>query len=181
MRAIFCLILVGFLNVSAIHDMKQKQDFCFDFDEVMYYHTDIDEQYDAGPAYLKNENDLNDTFPDRQKLDLILSDSYPKSLTDSLFFNDLPKYNYVLNLIEKPHHIAIKSMFCPTNSNDKSIDMCMPLYRDILVFKNNDKIVGLAKICFSCSQIYLLNQNEVPFGLWFDLNYRKLSQFLYNE
>lgn len=27
---------------------------------------------------------------------------------------------------------------------------CVPVYRDILVFKKNDSVVGLSKICFDC-------------------------------
>lgn len=34
--------------------------------------------------------------------------------------------------------------------------LCAPVYRDILVFKKNQKIVGVAKVCFGCTQNYLL-------------------------
>jgi hypothetical protein len=33
---------------------------------------------------------------------------------------------------------------------------CDPVYRDILVFKKDQKIIGVAKVCFGCTQNYLL-------------------------
>ena len=30
---------------------------------------------------------------------------------------------------------------------------CAPMYRDIYVFRNNNKIVGISKICFECQII----------------------------
>jgi hypothetical protein len=149
-------------------------DFCFDFDQVDYYHIEIDEQYDEDPDYMPDENADKAGYDKAQDLDNILIDSYPLTLKDTTFLIALTNSDYSLEKINKARHKELKALFCPSNNNkDKEVYMCMPLYRDILVFKQKNEFVGLAKICFSCDQIYLLNNNEVPFGLWFDLDLAK--------
>ena len=57
-----------------------------------------------------------------------------------------------------------------------STTICAPIYRDILVFKKNNKIVGMAKICFDCSQNYLLFENHILKNT--PLEYPKLEEYL---
>ena len=35
---------------------------------------------------------------------------------------------------------------------------CAPIYRDIYVFRNNNKIVGIAKICFGCQIVDFVSE-----------------------
>lgn len=45
---------------------------------------------------------------------------------------------------------------------------CKPVYRDILVFYLNDKVIGVAKICFTCDQfIFRGAQGETDFFGYF--------------
>ena len=46
--------------------------------------------------------------------------------------------------------------------NDISFEdsKCIPIYRDILVFKKNDSIVAISKICFDCEMQYTLKSNQ---------------------
>ncbi len=42
----------------------------------------------------------------------------------------------------------------------ENVYACAPEYRDILIFKKNEKISGVAKICLSCSQFYLISSKK---------------------
>ncbi len=48
------------------------------------------------------------------------------------------------------------------HKNDISFEdsKCIPIYRDILVFKKNDSIVAISKICFDCEMQYTLKSNQ---------------------
>ena len=37
---------------------------------------------------------------------------------------------------------------------------CAPEYRDILVFRKNNEISGIAKICLSCGQLYFISSKK---------------------
>ena len=39
-----------------------------------------------------------------------------------------------------------------SNQNTKDNSKCLPVYRDFLILKKNNKTVGIFKICFECSQ-----------------------------
>ena len=58
---------------------------------------------------------------------------------------------------------------------------CIPIFRDVLIFKNKSKVVGIAKICFTCNNSVIVgtNANTEEFGMSGD--YEKLSEILYEE
>ena len=37
---------------------------------------------------------------------------------------------------------------------------CAPEYRDFLVFRKNDKVSGIAKICLSCGHFYFISSKK---------------------
>ena len=42
----------------------------------------------------------------------------------------------------------------------ENVYACAPQYRDILVFKKKNQISGIAKICLSCHQFYLISSKK---------------------
>ena len=37
---------------------------------------------------------------------------------------------------------------------------CIPVFRDILIFKKNNKSIGIAKICFECEKSHIVGTNK---------------------
>ena len=70
-------------------------------------------------------------------------------------------------------NIAIK---IPKSKYEKTV----AFYRDILVFKKENKTVGVAKVCFGCSQSIITGTklNTQEFGQSGD--YGRLKKLLYN-
>ena len=80
--------------------------------------------------------------------------------------------------IDKSKFIEINKIFVEKTVN-KSMDYACPAdYRDILIFKNKNKTVGIAKICFECfkNQILGTKANTENFGQ--DGDYEKLEKLL---
>jgi hypothetical protein len=53
---------------------------------------------------------------------------------------------------------------------------CAPTYRDILVFKKDNRIIGFAKVCFQCSQNYIVVDKVIEEDI--DLDYEDLKNIL---
>ena len=57
-----------------------------------------------------------------------------------------------------------------------SMAVCAPIYRDILVFKRDDKIIGIVKLCFSCSHNFVITQKKCAENI--NLDYSSLNDIL---
>lgn len=173
------LILLSSFLIRNVEEIPT--DFCFDFDEVTYYHIEITE--DAIHSLLDVEYDYTDKkeFQDAQHLYEILTMDYPQKITDTTFIDDLVSYNFQVKSISSVRFGPIKKIFCDKNNDEQIRNICLPYYRDILVFKKDNKINGLAKICFTCRQEYLLRPNANLLSIIAHLNYSRLHNFLISD
>lgn len=120
-----------------------------EFDTVYHYNIQIsdDEYYELfDKAQLENEtsilfqmlseNDINDldaTFQSVEKY-------YPnKKMLSSMYNSEIQE--------------IYRGSFFSTDSK------CIAIYRDFLVFKKNNSIVAISKICFDCDTQYTLKSN----------------------
>lgn len=56
---------------------------------------------------------------------------------------------------------------------------CIPIYRDILIFKKNNSVVGISKVCFDCNMNYTLG-SKTDVEIYNNSNdYEKLEKLLY--
>jgi hypothetical protein len=116
----------------------------FDFDEITHYRSDI------------QEGQISGLFEEKSRiLDLILQDS-PDSLSDTAFINDLDQLPFIKTRIDSKHHYEISAIFSDRMRDDSLEAACIAIYRDILIFRKNKQICGLAKVCFSCEKKYIL-------------------------
>jgi len=146
----------------------------FDYDEIQHYHINYDENY--------NENSIQKAKSETDDLilgDLILGD-LPNNMNDLNFIENIEKIGFVKKNINKSNFAKLNEIFIE-KTVEKSVHMkCLPIYRDILIFKKNKKIIGVTKICFSClqNQIIGTNANTENFGQNGD--YMKLKNILIN-
>lgn len=87
------------------------------------------------------------------------------SFLDSLVIIGFEKKTLSLIQMQNIHTIFMQE-------KDEGFDMCMPIYRDILVFKKHNKIKGLAKIAFWCGIVHFIGTNVYPenYGWLIDMN-----------
>lgn len=134
----------------------------FDFDNVDYYFKDI------------NENDVFKVYDDPKSKDKeskeykylqIVEGNYPNLLNNE-FSTNLINNGYYKRRIDSNRFGDLNSIFSETKCDDGYAMACIPVYRDILIFYKEGKIIGIAKICFGCRQYHIIgtDKNLEDFG-----------------
>lgn len=128
----------------------------FDFDKVDYYFKDI------------NENDVFDVYDDPKSKDKeskeynylqVVEGNYPNLLNNE-FSTNLINIGYRKSKINSNRLDDLNSIFSETNCDDSYEMACIPVYRDILIFYKEGKIIGIAKICFDCRQSHIIGTDK---------------------
>ena len=144
----------------------------FVYDQIDHYYNNFDD---------RNFIELNDN-QSRSELDSIkggvLIGLLPRAIKDSSFIEKLPKIDFVRNNISKEKFVKIDSIFIEKAFNKSKAFACVHIYRDLFIFKKQNKIVGIAKVCFHCmgNEIIGTNANTENFGQ--DGDYEKLEKIL---
>ncbi|TPG39995.1 hypothetical protein [Flavobacterium pectinovorum] len=147
--------------------------YYFDFDEIEYYNIDLSEEW------IMNTWDKNKkTQKEERLISIIMQNTPPKSIDDIAFLSYIEDIGFKKQKIFKNKIEKIKDIFRFKQFNMSEQYACMAIYRDILVFKKENKIVGIAKICFGCKQNRIVGTkvNTDQFGQKGD--YKKLYNIL---
>lgn len=59
-----------------------------------------------------------------------------------------------------------------------TVAACIPVFRDILIFRKNKKNSGMMKICFGCHQYRILGTNAKTENFGTDNDYSQLWKIL---
>ena len=116
----------------------------FQFDHVDYFSKDFSERalvtLNLGPRSTGKDTLLN----------ILLLGPRPKSLSDTTLLKDLLSLGFVKKEVPAEKFASLNRIFCERKRLESVATTCIPVYRDILVFKRDNQIVGTAKICFGC-------------------------------
>lgn len=149
--SIFKLLLILILFFSSSSEIDAQESHFFDFDQVDHYSTDISSQGISNIEYQRKKNSYE--YKKISKKDAlflsILRNNYPEKIEED-FPEKLIKYGFKKNDIDKKLYPEINDIFSEKNCNDNLESLCIPTFRDILVFRKKNKIIGIAKICYSC-------------------------------
>ena len=140
----------------------------FEFDEAIHYSI-TDKQIDE----IINKDTLNN-------FDAIFMGDYPTNIYNEKLTMELEKNGYKKSKIVNEKLFSLKSLL-RFEINPKlygTVSACAPSYRDIIILKKDNKISGIAKICFECEQYYFIG-NSFYFSD-FD-EYEDLKELLYNK
>lgn len=148
---VFKLLLILIVFFSSFSEINAQESNFFDFDQVDYYSTDISTQGISKIEYQRKKNSYE--YKKISKKDAlflsILRNNYPEKIEED-FPKKLIKYGFKKNNIDKKLYPEINDIFSEKNCSDNLESLCIPTFRDILVFRKKNKIVGIAKICYSC-------------------------------
>ena len=144
----------------------------FDYNAIDYYTNDYEASKIEELFNYKCKNKL-DSF----MIGIILGD-IPYNISDSGFVEILENIGYKKTQIEKSKFDSIDKIFIEKTTTDNIAYACVHVYRDILIFKKENKVIGTAKVCFSCkaNQIKGTTANTDNFGQEGD--YEKLKNIL---
>jgi len=131
----------------------------FAFDAVDYYKSDIDEN--TAMNLVNTQSPILDSI----KYNLII-DETSENISDEYFVNNLTKAGYKKTEINSADFQQITNLFSEQPEREGLYFACIPIFRDILVFKKNEKVIGAAKICFGCNDYKIIgtNANTKNFG-----------------
>jgi hypothetical protein len=141
MRKLFLFFVVSFLFSSC-----KKEPFFSNFDIIEHYH-------------LKNDP-LLDEIPNDFVWQKIMYNDYPLSIEDKQFYEKISAKNFNKKLFSRKDIDTFKEMFISTTFTDFYTAACVPEYRDILILKKSDTIVGIVKICIGCKMHYIIGKNQ---------------------
>ncbi|WP_080777726.1 hypothetical protein [Chryseobacterium phocaeense] len=169
-------------NTTQQSDQSVEQEFIpkyrklyFDYDGIDHYHISIDEG-----SVMALDTIPNRSKEDQLKLDLIINKT-PRNINDTEFIKSLEKIGFKKSAIPSHNFKKINEIFIEKTVSENIEYACVPVYRDILIFKKKEKNIGIAKICFDChqKQITGTKANIENFGQ--DGDYERLQQILYNN
>lgn len=148
---------------NEISNIKYGKKF-FEYDEIDYYHIEKED------GEIKNlfENQ-NKSKIDRLKSEVIVGET-PDNLKDHDFLNYMDEIGYSKKKIDSAKFAAINKILIEKPYEEATASACIPVYRDILIFKKSNKITGMIKICFNCHQYRILGTkaNIENFGSYGD-------------
>ena len=162
------------LSFMVLFSCKKEPEPFYEFDTVDYYHVDINQ--DERMALFDRQN--NPERDDKIFWDLFFKNTTTKALKDKEFIANLKRLYKIQGTINKKYYGAINNIFSEKfNSSDYTI-ACEPEYRDILIFKKDNKVTGIAKICFECEKSNLIGTNKKTAYLGNENDFSRLKGIL---
>lgn len=145
----------------------------FIYDEIIHYSID----FHGSKLQALSENQHLSVI-DSLKLSVI-SGYIPKDNQDLNFIDKLEEIGYTKKTVDKSEFEAIDNIFSEKKVKEGITTACIPIFRDILLFKMQNKVIGTAKICFECMQHHITGTiaNTNDFGQ--DGDYERLLRILY--
>jgi hypothetical protein len=144
----------------------------FDYDAIDHYHISIDEN-----AVMILDSSQNRSKKDQLKLDILINKT-PKDINDMEFIKSLEKIGFKKSVIKTQNLKKINEIFIEKTVSENIEYACVPIYRDILIFKKQKAIIGIAKICFDCHQKHIVGTNANTENFGQDGDYPKLLQVI---
>jgi hypothetical protein len=172
---ILCSLFLACNSSNSTDKIKTEPNAYFDFDEIEFYNnTNGDADF---VNILKNGKKL---MTDSLKKAVLLFDS-PKSLGDTLFLIKLGEIDYKKINIDPSNYANIKEIFKKKVANNSSVTSCEPVYRNLLIFRNKYKLVGIARICFGCKRHQIVATNITTDDFGQEGDYEKLKMILFKN
>lgn len=159
--------------VSLISCKSETKPF-LDFDHIDYYSLSISDIEEARIRFKKIKSQEDENFLS------ILDGNVSKNLTKDSIITIIESTNYfTLHKVPDSLNSSFSELFSPfLNSGAfffSNSSLCEPLYRDILVFKKNEEIVGAAFVCLWCYKVFYYSQNGFELVI---VNFEELEKLM---
>lgn len=160
MKKALTIILTVAVFICSCKENKAKSEYFFDFDEVVEYKIDISE---TDIVKIKNQKimTVKDSMLLRNAWGYIFT-----SISDKRAVTYLDSIGVEKKVIPSAFYPQINDLFKESDLVYESGTTCEPVYRNIYVFKKNEKVSGVVKICYSCEKSIFISAkgNTQNFG-----------------
>lgn len=132
----------------------------FEFDSVEYYTIDI------GDTEVWALDSAERKSASKARLSQVLTQYDPTTLADSGTVMNLRTIGFIDRAVPSKHFDGLRRIFCEREHADPVFTACVAIWRDILLFRRNGRIVGIAKLCFDCDRSIIIGteKNTENFG-----------------
>lgn len=179
---ILLLILFSFKSAERfVSDSTAKCKPYFHFDQVVHYKFVLPDH----PIWILHDDYLVDTIEvasEKERIKTIRNylqnTEALNQLSDTIAFLQMEQFGFEKHDISKELFAKLNKIFCDRPHEENYVHMCTPVFRDLLIFKLNNKTVGYARLCFGCDVEVIVGstQNTGGFGQSGDFN--KLKELL---
>lgn len=138
--------------ISCNNQNKSEPLTLFTFDKVEHYSTGIKDSIITSINKKKFHN-LNEIEESYLKF---IHENIPTNIKDTSFVSTIEKLKFNKKIIPDSEIKILQEIFSEAFCNEMAESACIPMYRDIYVFKKNNQITGIAKVCFECKIIYFI-------------------------
>ena len=164
------------VEVASKKVLKKELRPFFDSDKIDHYYLDFSKR--------EFEHSSNDNIAQKEKkkeFSGFFYGYYPDSIPKKDFEKLLLKYEYKKSNLSIKQEKKIENVFSEKDSLQTTFAACIAEYRDIFIFKNKEKTIGIAKICFKCGRYQIIGSklDTNGFGLWSELD--KLKKIIRPE
>jgi len=168
-KVLFLICILFVLGCNQNNTATNQNREFFEFDQVDHY------SFFSQNHFVEFMKTLN-----RDSLGFnIIYNEEPKSITDSIFEQNLTRIGLSKNTISESKYKEISYLFSESDCTDGIETACEPIFRDILVFKKEEKTTGIAKICFECYKAYIIGTEKDTSNFTNCDNLSKLHRILY--
>ncbi|MFL9833476.1 hypothetical protein [Chryseobacterium terrae] len=144
----------------------------FDYNKLDHYH--IDREDDSVLDLYENQNK---STLDKFKYEVITGET-PNTINDLKFLKFIEKIGYSKKYIDPSNFEILDKIFVEKPEENMTVASCIPIFRDILIFKKNEKVTGMMKICFSCHQYSIFGTKAETKFFGSDNDYEQLWKIL---
>jgi len=166
------LILVLLFIASCNKKKSEKPIPFFKFDEVTHYQ--IDDENAISKLFQVSQSERTES--DKEFFKILMEYNYPKSVNHLTFFKNLETLYPKKNQIPSNLFPELSKIFSQSNVANNVEYACEPFFRDIFIFKNNDKIIGIAKICLECEKSSFVGANGETQNFGSNKEFEKLKK-----
>ena len=152
---IFAFIFITSAFISCNKTKKSEPLTLFTFDKVEHYSTGIKDSIITSINKKKFHN-LNEIEESYLKF---IHENIPTNIKDTSFVSTIEKLKFKKKIVPDSEIKILKEIFSEAFCNEMAESACIPMYRDIYVFKKNNQITGIAKVCFECKIIYFISDD----------------------
>lgn len=165
------LPIVAIAIVAIALYYNNKQEYYYDFDEVIYY---------------KTTKGFDDLIAIDDKEVMTLKDSVANQLMGE--FGEAVPYDVAATYLDS---IGFEKKILPASKNTALMEIfrekskertewttCEPIYRDIYVFKKNGKVVGMGKLCYECGDSRFFGTSAKTGNFGMDGEFGKLRELV---
>lgn len=120
---------------------------------------------------------------EEQALLQIVTGNIPVSIKDTMFIKNMEILNFKKDTIDTKMNLKISHLFSFRETSAPKKNNCNSAYKDVLIFRKNNHIIGMAKVDFNCMKHQMIGEryNDSKFGQ--SGEYKELEKLLrqYNQ